>query len=200
MRALLIIFVKNPTMGKVKSRLAARIGDAKALAVYRRLLAKTKIVVSATPFDKLVCYNKEVDQDDLWNNGDFQKDLQEGDDLGKKMYHAIARASEAGYDKICLIGSDNMEITPEIIMEAYKRLDVADIVLGPSRDGGYYLVGMKKPYKEIFNISRWSTSLVLDETISKAKELNLKYELLTELNDVDELEDIRDQDRDFLLS
>lgn len=197
---MLIIFVKNPVEGKVKSRLASSIGTKKAQIVYMKLLARTRDVVHTVPVDKLVCYSDEIDENDLWSEDDFQKDLQKGHDLGVRMYHAIEKASKANYDEICLIGSDNMEITPDIILEAFNSLKIKDVVIGPSKDGGYYLIGMKKPIKEIFNIRNWGTSSVLDETLSRIKKLNLNYHLLTELNDIDELEDINDKNRDYLLS
>jgi len=200
MKGLLIIFVKNPVHGKVKSRLAAKVGADKALSIYRKLLDRTRQVVSEIPFDKLVCYSNEIDRADIWSNNDFKKDLQKGRDLGQRMYYAIEKASDDLYEKICLIGSDNMEITPEIIIEAYNSLDDADIVLGPSRDGGYYLIGMKQPIVEIFELGNWSTTSVLEETIAIAKSMELTYHLLAELNDIDELEDINDQDQNYLLS
>lgn len=200
MKGLLIIFVKNPVHGKVKSRLAAKVGADKALSIYRKLLDRTRQVVSEIPFDKLVCYSNEIDRADIWSNNDFKKDLQKGRDLGQRMYYAIEKASDDLYEKICLIGSDNMEITPEIIIEAYDSLDDADIVLGPSRDGGYYLIGMKQPIVEIFELGNWSTTSVLEETIAIAKSMELTYHLLAELNDIDELEDINDQDQNYLLS
>jgi rSAM/selenodomain-associated transferase 1 len=141
-----------------------------------------------------------VEEGDIWSDGEFLKDLQEGDDLGDKMYNAITKAAGVGYEEICLIGSDNMEISPSVILEGFESLGNSDIVIGPSRDGGYYLIGMKKPHANIFHISGWSTSTVLEETLSKAKMLNLTCHLLEELNDIDELEDIRDEDRDYLLN
>lgn len=200
MKELLIIFVKNAVVGKVKSRLAAEIGRERAHAVYGKLLERTKTIVSGIQVDKLVCYSSEIEPYDLWDSDDFQKDLQKGDNLGMRMYNAIEKAYKDHYQKICLIGSDNMEITPGIILEAFKRLDTEDVVIGPSKDGGYYLIAMKIPVKEIFEISAWSTSTVLEETIATAKLKNIKYYLLEELNDVDELDDINNCDRDFLLS
>ena len=200
MKRLLIIFVKNPVEGKVKSRLAASIGTGKALAVYLKLMARTRDVVLSVKVDRQVCYSTEIEKYDLWSNDDFDKDLQIGDDLGLKMYHAIEKASKANYDKICLIGSDNMEITSAIINDAFSILASKESVFGPSKDGGYYLVGLRKPYKELFTDIEWSTAEVLDQTIDKVRALNLTYGLLPELNDIDLLEDIREGDRPYLLN
>ena len=200
MEKLLIIFVKNPKIGKVKSRLAKSIGDRKALSVYKKLLRRTKEHVIDLEIDKRVCYSEMIDQEDLWENSKFQKSLQQGDDLGVRMYNAIKDASKDPYHKICLIGSDIMELTDEIIIRAFSLLDEHDIVLGPSFDGGYYLIGMKSPVKELFLNKKWSTEVVLAETVNKIKKLKLTYALLPTLNDIDEIEDLSDSDRDYLLS
>ena len=200
MKNVLIIFVKNPQLGKVKSRLAKSIGDMNALSVYKKLLKMTKEIVIDLEFDKRVCYSDMIDQDDLWDNGIFQKGLQKGDDLGLRMYNAFKDASEDSYQKICLIGSDIIELTDEIIIKAFSLLDEHDIVLGPSFDGGYYLIGMKTPAKVLFENISWSTGVVLSETINEIHKLKLNYALLPTLNDIDEIEDINDSNRDFLFS
>ena len=200
MKNVLIIFVKNPKLGKVKSRLAKSIGDMNALSVYKKLLKMTKEIVIDLEFDKRVCYSDMIEQEDLWDNGIFQKGLQKGDDLGLRMYNAFKDASEDSYQKICLIGSDIIELTDEIIIKAFSLLDEHDIVLGPSFDGGYYLIGMKSPTKVLFENIKWSTGVVLAETINEIHKLKLNYALLPTLNDIDEIEDINDIDKDFLLS
>jgi len=200
MKSLLIIFVKNPELGKVKSRLAKSIGEEKALKVYKMLLAKTKELVIDLEVDKLICYSNRIEHEDLWENYSFQKAKQVGDNLGEKMYNSIQQASINLYKKICLIGSDNMELTDEIIHNAFKYLNDHDIVIGPAKDGGYYLIGMKSPKNEIFKLSNWGTSSVLEETLKIIKALDLKYVLLPVLNDIDVAEDLTDSNRDFLLS
>jgi len=200
MDSLLIIFVKNPEIGKVKSRLAKIIGAEKALFVYKKLLIKTKEIVANISVEKLVCYSDKISAGDLWENSSFQKTLQRGDDLGDKMYNAFHDAVEQSYRKICLIGSDNMEITADIIKEAFHQLDDQDIVLGPAIDGGYYLIAMKFPYREIFKNKEWGSDSVLKNTIDDIQKLNLKYSLLPELNDIDVFEDINEKDRDFLFN
>lgn len=187
-------------LGKVKSRLAKSIGEENALSVYKKLLLRTKEMVTFLDIEKVVYYSDHIEHDDTWDNDIFKKDLQRGADLGERMYNSIDAASRNSFGKICLIGSDNMEISHDIINRAYDCLDTHDIVFGPSKDGGYYLIGMKAPIKDIFKEINWSTSSVLDESIKKAKMKELGYVLLPELNDIDELEDIREEDRDFLLS
>ena len=116
------------------------------------------------------------------------------------MFNSIQEASNDSYSRICLIGSDNMEITSDIIVGAFEHLRNNDVVLGPAKDGGYYLVGMKIPIKKIFENKKWGTNSVLEETIKDLNILELAYKLLPELNDIDVIEDIRESDRKYLLT
>ncbi|MCK5702753.1 MAG: TIGR04282 family arsenosugar biosynthesis glycosyltransferase [Cyclobacteriaceae bacterium] len=200
MKNLLIIFVKNPKIGKVKSRLANSIGEEKALSVYKKLLLKTNEVVIDLEFDKCVCYSESIDQEDLWENSIFLKAKQKGENLGVRMRNAFSDAFENSYDKICLIGSDILELTDEIIVRAFDHLDTHDIVLGPSLDGGYYLIGMKSPVSHVFENKKWGTGEVLKATLNDINKMSLKYSLLPILNDIDEIEDINDSNRGYLFS
>ena len=116
------------------------------------------------------------------------------------MRNAFSDAFENSYDKICLIGSDILELTDEIIVRAFDHLDTHDIVLGPSLDGGYYLIGMKSPVSHVFENKKWGTGEVLKATLNDINKMSLKYSLLPILNDIDEIEDINDSNRKYLLS
>lgn len=200
MKSLLIIFTKNTIIGKVKTRLAKSIGEEKALSVYKKLLSKTKDSVVNLAVEKRVCYSEKLELNDLWENDTFQKSIQKGDDLGKRMYNAINSASLDGYEKICLIGTDIFDLTGQVIEHAFDSLESYDIVLGPSIDGGYYLIGMKSPVKKVFENKKWSTNTVLEDTIADVNKLDLTYALLPELNDVDEINDITKDNQDYLYS
>jgi len=182
---LLMIFVKNPELGKVKTRLAQSIGDEKALAVYNNLLNKTGKVSSTVRSDKAVFYSEFVDDDDFWNNYLYQKYIQEGDDLGDKMKNAFSLAFERGYNQVVIIGSDCPELTTAIIEQAFESLDEKDVTIGPALDGGYYLLGMSQLHKELFLNKQWSSENVLLDTLLDLKAKNISYELLETLSDVD---------------
>ena len=199
MKDALIVFVKNPMLGKVKSRLAESIGERRALFAYKKLLERTKELVSKIQCDKLICYSDFIDESDIWDSPDFIKILQKGEHLGMRMFNSILMANQKSYDRICLIGSDNMEITDEVITDAFEGLDSCDIVLGPAKDGGYYLIGMKKPHYSLFTNKLWGSSSVLVETIKDIEAMELCYKLLPKLNDIDVIEDINPKDKDFLL-
>ena len=106
---LLIIFVKNPQLGKVKTRLAATIGDHRALEVYVKLLKHTVAITRELEVDKVVFYSEFIDKNDLWHNSVFLKQLQSAEDLGLKMMAAFDWGFQSGYQEICIIGSDCLE-------------------------------------------------------------------------------------------
>lgn len=185
---LLLIFTRNPELGKVKTRLAKTVGDETALEIYRFLLKKTKEVAQKVIADKAVFYSEKITENDQWNPEIFQKHLQLEGDLGMKMQHAFEQSFENGYEKVAIIGSDLYDITPEIIENAFENLNANDVVLGPAKDGGYYLLGMKSIHKPIFHHKKWGTASVLKETLEDLTDK--KVFLLEELNDVDVFEDI----------
>lgn len=190
MKEALIIFTKNPEAGKVKTRLAATIGNEAALSAYVQLLSHTVSITNYLPVDKFVFYSSHIEQKDIWNNKHFFKQVQAGSDLGDKMKNAFAATFQKGYDKIVVIGTDCPDLNADIIMNAFAYLNSHDVVIGPAEDGGYYLLGMKQLYSELFEDINWSTNTVLDETRIKCKSLNLNYGLLPVLNDIDEEKDL----------
>lgn len=179
----LIVFIKNPILGKVKTRIAATTGEIKALEIYKQLLEYTQKTSLAFSGDRLLFYDGSV-QNDNFSEADFLKMSQKGKDLGQKMYNALSYA--LGYcEKVVLIGSDCPTLTNKIIDESFEILNTNDVVIGPSKDGGYYLIGMKNAIWDIFNDIDWSTNKVLNQTISKLKKANKTYKLLEELSDID---------------
>jgi len=187
----LIVFVKNPLLGKVKTRLAQKIGEKNTLRIYHKLLNHTLKIILPLTQDVVIYYSDEVIIDDMWAGHQYLKEKQTGIDLGDKMSNAFKNYFSKDYKKICIIGSDNLEITTEIIEQAFHELNETDIVIGPSADGGYYLVGMKAQYSEIFKNKPWSTSRVLEETINDLKDQTLSYSLLKTLSDIDTYKDLK---------
>lgn len=188
---LLMVFIKNPELGKVKTRLAKEIGEEKALSVYFQLLFHTNFISILSTGDKAVFYSDEIDEGDMWLEKVFQKYVQEGKDLGERMLNAFRRVFARGYKKVVLIGSDCIELNEFIINEAFDALDKNDVVFGPAKDGGYYLVGMNQLVPELFQNKQWSTSDVLLDSILDIKKLGLKHQLLKTLSDIDTLEDLQ---------
>ncbi len=187
---LLLLFVRNPELGKVKTRLAASVGPEKALEIYCRLLEHTREVTQDLPVKKQVCYSDWVDEADMWPNDRYVKRLQPTGDLGEKMEKAFAYAFEAGYTSVVIIGSDCLQLTTAIVQQAYTELTQHDVVIGPALDGGYYLLGMNRLYPELFSNKRWSTEHVFADTLQDILSLELSYALLPRLSDVDYIEDL----------
>ena len=157
---LLLIFARNTELGKVKTRLAKSVGDVTALKIYEFLIQKTQQVTKEVSCEKAVHYSEKIMVDDIWEARNYQKHLQKGDDLGQRMYHAFKNSFESGYDKVVLIGTDLFDLTSKLIEESFLSLDSNDVVLGPAKDGGYYLLGMKTLHTPLFNNKAWGTSSV----------------------------------------
>ncbi len=184
-KCLLIIFYRNPELGKVKTRLAKTIGDEKALAIYIKLSSHTRQITEGLAVNKVVYYSHFADTEDHWPNASYQKRVQQGNDLGEKMSNAFTDAFGNGYQNVCIIGTDCFELSSSIISEAFTKLKNNDAVLGPAADGGYYLLGMKKWHPEIFKNKNWSTNSVCKDTLEDFKRLLCSCHRLPTLRDVD---------------
>ncbi|MDB0611297.1 TIGR04282 family arsenosugar biosynthesis glycosyltransferase [Tenacibaculum maritimum] len=187
---LLLIFTRNPELGKVKTRLAKAVGNETALTIYKFLLDKTKKVTQNLNCDKAVYYSVQIRNHDIWEKKNYQKKLQKGEDLGIRMHNAFQEAFENNYEKVLIIGSDLYDLTPNHIHEAFDKLNSNEVVIGPAKDGGYYLLGMKKLIPSIFKNKNWGTSSVRRDTLKDLEKVNVH--LLEPLNDVDLIEDIED--------
>jgi rSAM/selenodomain-associated transferase 1 len=189
-KSLLIIFYRNPELGKVKTRLAAQIGDAKAFSIYLLLADHTRRITEKLPVHKVLFYSDHIDKKDNWSNRKYKKHVQAGKDLGDKMMNSFEAGFTSVYKSICIIGSDCLELTEKIIEDAFLKLKTHDTVIGPARDGGYYLLGLNKLYPQLFQNKNWSTDTVLSSTLDDFKTLGLDFWQLKTLNDVDEEKDL----------
>ncbi len=185
MKEAIIIFVRDPQLGKVKTRLAATVGDTRALEIYIQLLQHTFDITSPVTADKYVFYHDGIKEADIWRAAGFYKKLQQGNDLGEKMNLAFAEVFSKGYYKVIIIGSDCLQLSSRIIEEAFIALDNCDTVIGPAKDGGYYMLGMKKLIPSAFENKKWSTDTVCDDTWKTILALGLTAGFLPVLTDVD---------------
>jgi rSAM/selenodomain-associated transferase 1 len=175
----------------VKSRLAASIGEYPAFLIYKELLAKAHELAISVPVSKAVYYSNFIDDNDMWENDVFQKFLQMEEGVGNRMKNAFVDSFLDGFEKVVLTGSDIIGLSPEVIEQAFVDLDKSDVVLGPAKDGGYYLIGMKKQHSGLFHDINWSTEMVLSQTLNKVQSLNLSHSLLPELSDLDRFDDFQ---------
>jgi rSAM/selenodomain-associated transferase 1 len=187
---LLMIFTRNPELGKCKTRLAAKVGDQSALDIYKFLLAHTAQFTKDVNAAKEVWYSDEIWENDHWSNTVYQKKLQSGADLGVRMANAFQGGFESGFQKIIIIGSDMYDLSKADLEHAFDQLDKSDFVIGPAEDGGYYLLGMKSFKAEPFRNKNWGTQTVLTDTLQDLEKENIH--LLAVKNDVDFYEDIKD--------
>mgnify|MGYP005990624349 CR=1 FL=1 len=184
---LLIVFVKNIVLGKVKTRLAKTIGNAGAFNIYSELVGITENASKKVNVDRYI-YFSDVIIPSKWEND--QKFVQEGEDLGIRMRNAFQHGFDQGYENIILIGSDLPNISKEIIDNGFKKLYNNDIVFGPAEDGGYYLIGMSKMNTSVFENKPWSQSELLAVTLGQLNEQQQKVGQIETLNDIDTFEDL----------
>lgn len=177
-------------MGKVKTRLAAAIGDEQALEIYLKLLKMTYDATAPLNCLKHVCYSERIVEQDLWQGDLYKKHVQGNGDLGEKMLGAFNGVFDRGAEKMVIIGSDCPQLTTEILETAFEKLDKYDVVIGPAKDGGYYLLGMKVPLPMLFKNKEWSTDSVFADTILDLMDMGLTYFRLPELSDVDTIYDL----------
>ena len=180
----LIIFVKNPVLGKVKTRLAKTMGDEKALSIYKQLLAHTKSIVSQLEVNRFLFYSDHIEKDD-WEDHLFHKVVQSGDDLGSRMDDAFDYTFKNDNDRVIIIGSDCIDLTSEDLEKAFTVLDEVDVVIGPTEDGGYYLIGMNVHTPELFQNINWSTNQVYQQTLDRIVQNNYSWKALRQLSDID---------------
>jgi hypothetical protein len=191
-RNFLGFFAKYPEPGKVKTRLAKHIGAEKAASFYQRI---TEYVLKRTaPLDfsyiRIVFYTPDSEKQRFadWLPNEILW-CQTGSDVGERMQNALQEMFDNGAEKAIVVGADIPGLNRGIIVHAFEKLDNSDIVIGPARDGGYYLIGMKSPYPEIFRNIAWGTAEVFKETILKFDKMGLSFSMAPKLFDVDRLED-----------
>ena len=187
---LLIIFSKNPVAGRVKTRLASSIGDPEALRVYETLRGLTEKATSAADAEKAIFYSDFIPETDLFLTGNVTAHLQDGGDLGKRMHRAFLKGFELGFHRVVLIGTDCPELSTFLIDRAFQCLTEDDMVMGPARDGGFYLVGLTRPFPELFLDRTWSTPEVLNDSLRIAREHHSGCTLLPALSDIDTIDDL----------
>ena len=185
------VFVKNLIPGTVKTRLAKDLGMDLAMEVYKELVGITAQATDFVKVDKCVYYSEYVELEDQFDDEKYNKHIQEGKELGQRMQNAFYDAFEAGYDKMILIGSDVPDISSEIIEAGFKQLDKNDIVIGPSEDGGFYLIGMKIAHENLLSHQNYGHDEVLENLLEEVESRDLSVARLKELIDIDTQEDMK---------
>ncbi|MBL7473035.1 TIGR04282 family arsenosugar biosynthesis glycosyltransferase [Robertkochia sediminum] len=185
----LLVFVKNPIAGKVKTRLAATIGKEKALQVYNHLLEHTAKVCGEVNARVSIYFSDEVPDRVSWHRDHFNYYPQKGHHLGERMENAFREAFARGSREVVIIGSDLYDLSEAIIEEAFSLLQHHDAVIGPAKDGGYYLIGLHEIPKEVFGQKKWGSDTILAATLTDLAPYDVV--LLRELNDIDNFDDLK---------
>ncbi len=189
-RKALVIMLKNPVKGKVKTRLAKDTGDEMAFDVYKNLLSHTQKITSEIDADKYIFYSDLVERNDIFDNANYRKYVQCSGDLGVRMDYGFSIPFKNEYKEVVMIGADCYELTSEHINKAFQALQDHDFVIGPANDGGYYLIGMKKWNRWILQNKQWSTEHLFEESKAEIENNNGKLFLLETLTDIDTIEDL----------
>ena len=192
----LLIFAREPVLGRVKTRLAATIGPEAALAAYRELLALTAAAVAGAGRPTTLWLAEAPAPPAApgqprpeWPGLPWRVQPPTPD-LGERMRHACAEAFAAGATRVVLIGTDCPGLTAELLQRAFAALATYDLAIGPADDGGYYLLGMNALHEALFAGKRWSTPSVLAATLADAARLGLRVAQLPTLPDVDTAADL----------
>lgn len=193
-RRALVVFARVPALGRVKTRLAASIGEAGALVAYRELAERTLAAVASLPdCTRLVAFTPDEGEREMrgWLGDGLRYEAQTHGDLGRRMHAAISRRLAEGAERVAIIGTDCPEVTADDVERAFAALDDVDLVLGPATDGGYWLIAMRKALEAPFDRIPWSSPDTLTETLRRAHESMLRVTLLSRKSDVDTVADWR---------
>lgn len=189
-----ILFVKYPEPGQVKSRLGKSIGYDRACNLYRSFVEDILDTLEEVDSDICIYIHREAPLKDLasWPGRGHQCCLQQGDDLGEKMERAFLTQFHQGYLRSIIIGSDIPHLQAEHVNEAVKALQQHDTVIGPTADGGYYLLGFNKEsfLPSLFKDISWSTPEVYNITMERLKSNNRSTYVLRRYNDIDSIDDL----------
>jgi rSAM/selenodomain-associated transferase 1 len=191
------VFVREPRPGAVKTRLAARVGEGPAAALYRAMAEQVLRRTDprqppAAAYARRVVFTPAAARASVaaWLPGEALQ-AQEGQDLGARMAAAFSSAFAGGAERVALVGTDVPALSRAEVEGAFERLERADVVMGPAHDGGYYLLALARPQPELFRGVPWGSDAVASATERRAEALGLSLARLPVLHDVDTADDLR---------
>ena len=190
----LIVFARAPVLGEVKTRLAAGLGDAATLGIYRQLADRVMAAVRASDgYSVTIAYTPASAEHVMreWLGPSAVLRPQADGDLGARMARAIGDALASGAERVVVIGTDCPDVDAHVIDSAFQHLATSDAVLGPASDGGYYLIGMSRLHPQLFEDIPWSAPDTLRVTLERARASAISIALLEERRDIDTVDDWR---------
>jgi len=189
----LLYFVKYPTPGKVKTRLAKTVGAQEAAKLYSELAERNLRVIASLHqgniCELVIVFDPPEKREDIkgWLSVSCEYLPQCGRGLGERLTHAFHEAFQKGGKRVMVLGSDTLGLTTDIIQQGFEALHSNDVVVGPAEDGGYYLIGLSHFQPKLFEGIAWSTNEVLPQTYKTINKLRLSYQTLSQLEDLDEI-------------
>ena len=184
------VFARLPELGKVKSRLAQTCGVPLALEIYQKMLGEVLSLVETSDYESVLYLEGEDDSKYKLLNQRFSCVKQSSGSLGNRLKKAVVGHFMSTQDKLLVIGTDCIELTQGDFKTVDDYLDEVGVVVGPAKDGGYYLVAMNNQYTCLFDDIDWGSSQVFEQTMIILHEQNISYRLLAEKNDLDFWEDL----------
>ena len=193
-KSAVIVFAREPKDGKVKTRLLHNFSIQDVTCLYKAFIKDVlKIVLEVECDERFIFYAGTGSSIPFLRK--FQRNFllrrQMGKDLGERMFRAFVQCQKEGFDKMIIIGTDCLTIKSIDIDKAFKKLEHHSCVLGPAKDGGYYLIGLKSPDKRFFEKIKWSTSSVFEQTIGEIKKQKKTVALLRQREDIDTIKSLR---------
>ena len=194
-RACVLLFSKPARAGRVKTRLIGELSAEQAAELHAAFLGDALAALRRGRFDYRLAWAVDPDELDerLKPPRGVPAFLQEGESLGDRLFNGLRRLTDR-FELVAAVGSDSPELQPETIEDAFGRLAAgAEVVLGPTRDGGYYLIALRRSAlrRELFDGVAWSTESVLDDTLQRCRDLGLEVEMLPVVDDIDIADDLR---------
>ena len=194
MRQALTVVAKAPQPGRVKTRLHSRLSVDDATELYRCFLKDTLLLMDSVPqTERVISYTPRGEEryfDGIHNgrNAGPRMLLQRGESFGDRLYHTFDELFEEGFDSVVIMDADSPTLPRDYLTAAFEELARPGdrVVLGPAEDGGYYLIGLRRPHRRLFEQITWSSDRVLAETAERAGEISLSVSLLPMWYDVDD--------------
>lgn len=193
-----VVFAKPPVGGEVKTRLTGRLNEQLATELYRAFLGDIAIRVAnfarsnEHPVTPVLAYTKAPQHPgfEAFRQRDYLFVEQPGGDLGDKMHRVAEGCFDAGAEHVVIVGADSPTLLDRHLARALETLQTRDVAVGPSNDGGYYLMGLRNSTRALFDCIDWSTRSVLRQTLRRAREADLECELLEFWYDIDNFDDL----------
>jgi rSAM/selenodomain-associated transferase 1 len=190
-----LVFIKNPFIGDVKSRLSKGFDRNLTPVLYQKFVEDILNMLKRVKLPILICYHPPDNKKEFqkWLGNDYQYLPQLGNDLGERLRNCFDLGFKLGFDKLIVIGSDSPDLPDRIIKTAVEKLNDYDIVIGPCEDGGYYIIGFTNHsfFPDVFKGIMWSTSTVFKKTVKVLESKDKHFFILEKWCDVDTIEDLK---------